>query len=257
MTAASATLRPTIVIGMDAAWGGFGACAAIKGRPLRTWHKVLPPGLKHRRITELLLFLTEIAAEVEALAEAHGAGVLVVVERPPDVYSRGNQAATAFGLGQLLGAIELWSALSSFGSTTWGPAVWLVPTVDHEHQGPGWRNWWLPGGHGGRRAGREAWKAWALSLVYQQGWDEHMLVAERRGEGATADAREDVAEAILIAVGASTRLHLCPVPRENTPPHGPGRSPRGASSSRVPRAPGPKDPCHPLPGARVTAARDR
>lgn len=198
-----------LALGMDAAWGGLGVCLADRGQPLRTWHTVLPASLGAARTDRLREFLDDIRDDVRSYLQ-DGAVVRTVVERIPDVYGgRGNQAAVGYGLGRMAGAIEMWAAVVALGDSRWHPAPWMVGTVDDEH-GVGWRPWWMPAGHSRRKVTREAWKAWSLRMVESQGWWAFMAPAQRTGAKATEHAQEDMAEAILIACGASTRLHLAP-----------------------------------------------
>lgn len=86
----------------------------------------------------------------------------------------GRDAATVRGLSLCVGGIALWAA-ASYGEP------WLV-------EPHAWRRWWGLGGDD-----RATGKVRAIALVAAQGWGDH---------GA------DVAEAILIGVGAARNVRL-------------------------------------------------
>lgn len=191
-----------IVLGLDCSWKctGWALCGAsgpIKVGYMRlsskTWRMAALRGLLHDLEREI--------AELQAYSRPEDPPPLVAIERAPKVYgSRGNQSATAFGLGEITGACELWAC-----RPTWA-YPWLVPVAT-------WRGWW-----GIKAKGRIKAKAAALRVAIKLPGARDLLLAvdpsiarlDRPG-GPTAEslAEEpvvDVAEAILQGVGAARQL---------------------------------------------------
>ncbi len=198
----------TLVLGNDAAWGGWGRCFASAAGPIRATHVKLSG--RRWRWTAMHDELELLRVSADTLArERQDSGILMVVEKPPMHYkaaSRGkkaNEAVVGYGLGQITAPLLL-------GSVAWGWSYpWEVDTAD-------WRGWWSIGG---LRGGRIAYKLAALTVVHRHGWADHLTPfgwtpeKMRRPADAVALAEGpcgDVAEAMLIAVGAAMRLDLAP-----------------------------------------------
>tara|TARA_R110002110_G_scaffold30588_23_gene108233 strand:- start:101 stop:778 length:678 start_codon:yes stop_codon:yes gene_type:complete len=213
-----------LTLGNDAAWGGWGQCLADAARgPLWVgWQKL---GGRTWRWT----VLREALAELDQLSQLRS--IRVVVEKPPAVYKgagrhgqhgkrAGNQAVVGYGMGQLIGPILAWGEghhvldesmqpHNPESPTRW-PYPWEVEVSE-------WRGWW---NLRGIRGGREAYKLAALIQVERLGWaEEHLTqygwapglgMAAQRKLVADGQPCGDVAEAILIAVGAAMRPELGP-----------------------------------------------
>lgn len=193
-----------MILGNDAAWGGWGWCLASSGGPIRVGHVKL--GGRRWPMAALAAYLREledVLVEGEILRGADPSPLRVVIEEPPVCYSSGerrgvyppghpkagedipvgNQAATGYGLGRIAGAIELWGCRPHLGYP------WLID--------PGlWRKWWKL-----RGKGRVAKKKAAVKLVEMSGYGH--LLAPWPWRGDEGGARSDVAEAILLAWGAA------------------------------------------------------
>lgn len=204
-----------VVLGMDAAWGGLGWCLATEQRPVAAGHVVLR-GAAWRWPALLRWLDTTIRPEITDGELLRGPGdppLRLVLEEPPVVYSgasrgpagkpAGNQTATAYGLGRLAGALEFWWAANPELAYPW--------LVD-----PGrWRKWWRLGGRG-----RVERKQAAVDMVETLRWGAYL--GYHKWSSASGGARADVAEAILIAVGAARNASEAPAgPMEiltNPPP---------------------------------------
>jgi hypothetical protein len=193
-----------ITVGLDAAWGGLGWSLATDQGPLAVGHVKLNGSTW--RWQALSAYLDEVIAPTisdgELMLGADDPAVRLVIEEPPMVYSgaarakktapgeklgmAGNQAAVGYGLGRLAGALELWSFRRG------GLAYpWLVDPRT-------WRAWWRVGGKG--RAER---KQAAVGIVRASGWARHL--EPHKWTGDDGGAQGDVAEAMLLAVGAARR----------------------------------------------------
>jgi hypothetical protein len=174
--------EPYAVLGFDPSWGGLGWAVKAPGRPLdfgvidlssRTWR------------------WDALAAVLEDHDRQLPPRVRVAIERAPQVYAgRGNQAATAYALGQVSGGILQWATR---------PGRWAYPW---ELETKVWRGWWRIGG-GGRKWDRAAYKRaavfYALALLGDRRGELDALAFDPdTGEG----PRGDAAEAILITEGA-------------------------------------------------------
>lgn len=187
-----------VVLANDAAWGGWGWALCRESGPVAVGHLRLEDAAwRWDRLAGELARLDLELGEAAAILAPGDPLPRVVVERPPAVYAgRGNQAAVGLGLGQLGGAILLWGTRPGRLGYPWE----LTPDE--------WRAWWLA--RGARRpSGRGAWKAWAVRLVEAMGWGGRLDPWPWTGDD--GGARADVAEAILLGVGAARRLHLAPV----------------------------------------------
>ena len=177
-----------LVLGNDAAWGGWGWCLARSVGPISVGHVAL--GSRRWRWDALGYQLDAL----EALVDKAAAPVRVVVEEAPAIYTspaggrrlaRGH-ALTPYKLGQLTGSILLWGCREGW------PYPWAVGVSE-------WRSWWNIRGRG-----RAIKKRSAIRLVLSKGWGRFLQPFS--GE----DQRGDVAEAILLAVGAAMRPELAP-----------------------------------------------
>lgn len=233
-----------VVLGMDAAWGGLGWCLATEQGPVSAGHVVLR-GAAYRWPALLRWLDTTIRPEItdgELLRGPADAPLRLVIEEPPVVYSgasrgprapaggdlldrmadaaqqargearaAGNQSATCYGLGRLAGALEFWWAAN--------PALAYPWLVDPAH----WRKWWKLGGRG-----RVERKQAAVDLVTTLRWGR--LLGDHKWNSASGGPRADVAEAILLAVGAARNASEAPAgPMSiltNPPPVRQQRAPR-------------------------------
>lgn len=97
-----------IVVGLDSAWGGTGWCVATERGPLEVGQLTLTGTW---RLVQLRAFLdgelSRALTDAELLLGPTDPPVRVVVEKPPDQYAAGTQAA-AIGIARLLGALQLW-----------------------------------------------------------------------------------------------------------------------------------------------------
>lgn len=180
---------PRLILGCDAAWGGWGWCLATEAGPLDVGHVVL--GSRAWRTAALREYLVGLerqlaGVELEVLG-MHDPRPRLVVEEVPHVYKRGNQASTAGGVMRLVGALELHFCRRDLAY----PAA-VNPRT--------WRAWW---GVAGR--GRAEKKASAIRIVRHRGWGGFLDPHPDPGPARDHGARGDVAEAILIAVGAAGR----------------------------------------------------
>lgn len=184
-----------VVIGHDSSWGGHGLCLATQAGPIAVeW-----VGLKGRkdRIAAFVEFettgsLATMRAEADLRSAIDGRDGLEmpfeIVEGCPPVYRRGNQAETCYALGEV-------SALIRRGARRPGWLLpWLCPVMT-------WRAWY------GLKGDRLKVKLGAIQLVKYYGWGALLepypdhLHRKRPDTG----PKGDVAEAILLAVGAAKR----------------------------------------------------
>ncbi len=171
----------THVLAFDAAWGGVGWTLANTKKPLATgW---FAPGNKTWRTAALAHELREL----DRIVARFDVRPRVVVERINWHYhAPGNQRPIAFGLGTCAGAIELWGCREEW------PYPWLVPVAE-------WRKWWAIKGRGKAQK-----KQCAITYCTMMGWG-HFLAEHRDIDKKGDGARGDVAESILIGVGAARR----------------------------------------------------
>lgn len=218
----------------DAAWGGWGWCLATHEGPVacghlalagRTWRwhsleavltgaepvhapgRVWPPTWEGCTWPDLLVEAAARTRPGEHLAR-------VVVEQPPAVYSgasrggkgkrAGNQAATGYGMGLLVG--NLLRAGCRPGELA---APWEVEVNT-------WRPWW---GVTGRDRG--GYKAAAIFHVRARTWGAFVEPFEDTGDD--HGPRGDVGEAILQAVGAARHAGDGPRGPAKLPTHLPTR----------------------------------
>lgn len=203
-------LRP-IVLGHDLAWGGWGWCLADSTGPIECGHLVL--GRRRWRWEALLHELEILDARISSRIQERP--IRVVIEEPPiRTSSKGkgrktNDAQAVAGQARLIGAVMLWGTR---------PGVWLSPWEvpvrqqrDRSRQPvgpPGWRDWWAIPTLRSREAyklaallqvDRAGWGAW----LEDYGWGEHARRDVGEGERVAMGPAGDVAEAILLAVGAA------------------------------------------------------
>lgn len=182
-----------IVISFDASWGGLGWALCTANKPVASGHAKL--GGRAWRMAALREVLAQLEHQVADLAAHSAPGdpqPRVVIERAPQVYSRGNQAATGFGLGEIAGAIELWGC-----RPTW-EYPWLIPPDV-------WRRyWWAKPPRRRARLKRQA----LLEVQRDPRMAPH--IADLAWDGSEPQDYEgpagDVAEAILLGVGAARRI---------------------------------------------------
>jgi hypothetical protein len=207
-----------VTLAFDAAWGGTGWCLATEQGPVAVGHVKLSG--RAWRWPALLAWLDAVIApelvDGELLRGDADPPIRLVIEEPPAVYSgaerwakakqghlpgakpppAGNQAATCFGLGRLAGALELWWVKEHPEKGY----PWLVEPRE-------WRTWMKVGG-----TGRIARKRAAVDTVKLSGWGHHLVPFPWDPDPDKAGgALGDVAEAILLAVGASRNASLAPV----------------------------------------------
>lgn len=203
---------PAFVLAMDASWKTIGVALCTAKGPVWTAY-FRPPAEPAGKSTRAAFidgpFMEQITLMLATrpVAPASRADVIVGIETAPAVYAgRGNQAATAGGLGRLRGMLEIEARRIS------DHPVWLIPTVDEvvkhgKDHGQvarhGWRTWW---GYG-RAASREALKRHAINVVVGNKWGTHLLDTDRTDlEGPAGD----LAEAILMGVGAARHVEQRP-----------------------------------------------
>lgn len=208
-----------LILGMDAAWGGLGWCLASERGPLSAGHIDLSG--REWRWPALAAFLdstiSQELGDAELLRPLGSPPVRLVVEQPPVVYSgasrsrrpgsgktAGNQSVVCYGLGTLAGALCMWwTCQGGLGYP------WLVkPDV--------WRGWMAIGGKG--RAER---KELAMESCQLRGWGG-LLLPHHYDPKKEGGPRADVAEAILLSVGAARNIADAPagprVSRGKIPP---------------------------------------
>jgi len=181
-----------IVIGLDAAWGGLGIAICTASRPVYVAHH--KPGGKKWRTAALIEILQGLEHHVADLAAHSMPGdplPRVVYEKAPRVYAgRGNQSATAYGLGTMAGGIEVWACRRS-----WAYPWNVTPDV--------WRRWWWAKPPKGRRKLKKAAYLQVINSPWKSlldGLEIHKVPGDYEGPAV------DLAEAILIGMGAARRL---------------------------------------------------
>lgn len=210
MAAACPTVGPgrLVVLGLDGSWTRCGWALATPLGPLAAGARALGGDYRERDLGRLL---DELGDRADLVPVAPGRRYLVA-ERAPQVYrGRGNQSATAYGLGLLVGQAQQWALTRPGWYYPWTPG-----TDD-------WRRWWWPTE---RRSGRAASKAAAVWTV-QQAWP-HLLdgLATHTSAGDWEGPAVDVAEAVLIAVGAARVARLGQVATKRSDRSLPPRLPR-------------------------------
>lgn len=224
-------------LALDLAWGGTGWCLATPDGPVvHGWARFRGD---HRLDALLDWWRDEVAPAVLEVDLARGGDDPLIrpcIERPPWVYSRGNQAATLYGMGTIAGIVTCLAAHDDRLAD-----VWDLPSVNEEvkvRRKPairhGWRPWW-----GYDTGERSRIKRHAIGLVFAQ-WP-HVFDGLRLDEALEDwDGKcGDVAEAVLQGVGAARNpSHVAPVlvedlevaPTVTRAPRGRGgrrRAPRG------------------------------
>lgn len=185
-----------LVIGFDPGWG----CTAVSigtetgPRHVEHWGDAT---WRYHRLQQRLDALDEKVASFESYMGPTDT-VRVVVEKPPQVYKRGNQASTGFGLGKLVGAICMWGARPG----------WLYPweiNIVQKKTQIGWRTHW------GLKGKRGIVKVRAVKLAQSLGWSEYFdgCPVQFPGDNKPYPA-SDRAEAMLIQVAGSKLAHLGP-----------------------------------------------
>ncbi len=189
--------RPVILIhASDLSWKGWGWCSCSPQGPIATGHVSL--GGRAWRWPAVLEYLDgPIAcaiADLEMMRGPDDPRVRMVIEEPPMLAVGGmqrgrksNQVSAAYGLGTLSGAVQLWS--------TWRPSLaypWLISPME-------WRKW-----AGVKGKGRNERKANAVKLCRLHGWARFVDPFPWDPDPeAAGGAQGDVAEAILMGVGAA------------------------------------------------------
>lgn len=175
-----------LILANDTSWKGWGWCLASKNGPLQVGHFKTKSTWKWSKLRINL-------QELDGILKNHSEHTIrVATEKPLFVYSRGNQAATGFGIGQLSGPVMLWGTR---------PGELLYPweiSVDD------WRGWW----YSGKNLKRDVWKLWAIRMVSTMGWARFLDDFDYEQDG--GGPKGDVAEAILMGVGAAMRPKLAP-----------------------------------------------
>lgn len=164
-----------IVLALDPAWGGTGWALCNAERPIR-YGRAVPSG--HWRWSRMDVLCSELRDLLDEPAR-------MVIEIPPNkhqgVRGRANRK-TLRGLSMCVGAL-----IGALGPHCTGYPWELQPQE--------WRAWW-----GLQRGRRDRLKAAAVMMA--------------NGLGASLDANrdgsDDVAEAVLLGVGAAQRLDLAP-----------------------------------------------
>lgn len=180
----------------DAAWGGWGQAVCDENGPIHAaWTKI---GRRAWRWDALRLDLGglsdlahQIAAERQDVARVVVEAALPNARRTVNGRPR-NQVQTSHALGQLYGVIMLEGARRA-AADGWG-YPWGVSPAD-------WRAWW------GWPAGGPNAKSAAVSMVHDMGWGAHLAAHGTDPHGRCGD----VAEAILIGVGACRNAKAAPV----------------------------------------------
>ena len=209
------------ILGNDQSWSGWGRCLATKDGPIWADH-VANLGRKTYRWHAL-------AAELARLDEmcprpAEPGTIRLVAEKPPMKMSKQGSRrrgadvapqtpASVFGMGTLAGPLLTWGARPGWLSP------WLVDIrQDYDRRKmpkgpPGWRSWWGITGCSSRRD----YKVSAICVVDRYGWGELLEPygwRKRMQLGQLYDICEkaagDVAESILIAVGAARHPEQAP-----------------------------------------------
>jgi hypothetical protein len=181
-----------IVLGMDAAWGGLGWVLCTSNKPVAWGHvKLASRAWRMADLRDQLHQIEHHVADLQAHSRPGDAPPRLVIEKPPPVYAgRGNQAATGIGMGECIGAIELWGC-----RPVWD-YPWLVdPKI--------WRRWWWSKPPRGRRRCKIA----AFDEVRRSPWAGLLDGLDRdRKPGDHEGPAVDMAEACLIGMGAARRL---------------------------------------------------
>jgi hypothetical protein len=178
------------ILALDAAWSGCGWALVDDRTVIDVGHVAL--GGRTWRWAALRDWLE---ADYEPLLQELALrGGRVVVEEPPPVYSgakrKGNQAATGYGIGTLTGPLLLHACRDDLDYP------WTVtPDV--------WRAWWNLKGKG-----RTEKKRVAIAMCRQLGHGLLLVPFPEIGEDLAP--RSDVAEAILIGLGACRHLNEAP-----------------------------------------------
>jgi hypothetical protein len=183
-----------LIVGIDGGWKGTGWAIANQAGPIeagwieldRSWRKAL--------LRDFLAALLSRAEHHQAQIPQPAPPPRLVVEKPPMVYSgRGNQAATGFGIGDLVGACEL-AGIRPGWAYPWTVPVGPTPAPDNAKKRQAWRQWW-----GIAAKGRGSFKQHAY-LYVRATWPSAIAPFNREP---LDGPRGDVAEAILLAVGAA------------------------------------------------------
>lgn len=187
-----------IVLANDCAWDGWGWAVCRPSGPIWTGHVRLAGGWEFWKLRRYLVDVLELElAEAQNLRSAGSPPVGLAIEKPPNVYRRGNQAATGWGLGKIVGPLAVWGTRPE-GEVLRYP--WLLGPRE-------WRAFW------GLKGNRDTVKQRAIDLVRRKGWGSHLDAYEgpiRAKSGKSKGQikqwpQGDVAEAILIGVGTAQR----------------------------------------------------
>lgn len=147
-----------------------------------------------------------------ALADGHHLDGVLVESLPSVLSTSGSRPLTpesAQGVGELRGHIMAWAAANETPSASVQPGG---------KRSAGWRSWWIDPRRRAPR-GTAQWKLWAYRLVVMLGWGD--AVQSHLGEPSDPnDERCDVAEAVLMGVGAIRHGVAFPSPKRELHPTG-------------------------------------
>jgi hypothetical protein len=190
-----------VILGHDAGWGGWGWCLGTERGPWAVGHQAIGGrAWRWSDFRQALGELDELLAAAPRERPELGGPVRVAVETAPAVYRGagrgrgGNQAATGQGMGQIQGGILLWGTRP--GSMLY---PWEIEVAE-------WRAWW---GIRGLKD-RARYKLAAIKLVGQLGWGARLEDYPDPGPEDDHGPRGDVAEAILLTVGAARHPEAAP-----------------------------------------------
>jgi len=193
-------MKQKLMIGIDPSWSGLGWCICNEAGPIVVGHaKNLSSSWKWDK---LRVALADLDDEISAvIASGDYDKPRVVIETAPPVYSRRkNQAVIGQALGQINGSIALWATR---------PGVWEYPWTLTPKE---WRAWW--GIRGGRGQTRKVLKNHAIRtarmLDKSVSLRNDLMLSKWQYSGDDGGALGDVAEAMLIGVGAARRFKLAP-----------------------------------------------
>lgn len=182
-----------VIIGCDATFGGWGWAICTSGGPVQVGHvKLNTRSHRWQAVTEFLHGeFEEVIASARLLCRPGDPPPRVVTEIPAKVNTGSFSATiTAFGVGSCTGALCLHAARPSL-SYPWErrPSEWRKP-------------WGIKG------RGRLGKKEGAVKVCRMHGWMHHLEPFPWHAKDGGPQA--DVAEAILIGVGAARASHLAP-----------------------------------------------
>lgn len=209
-----------LTVGFDASWGGTGWCIATQDGPKEAGFIRTQGDYRMLKMVEFLHQLDLKIAGYQVQLSPASPPPVCVIERLPWAYSRmGSQVRTVYGISGCAHVIA-----GHYARPDWG-YPWLIPPRGDKKKPtkknpippptePGWRQWW-----GITGKGRHAKKRSAIRTVRRLHWG-YLLDALPLKGGQDVDVngdgpRGDVAEGILIAVGAAKHRAQAPkMPRK-------------------------------------------